>query len=150
MCVFGGQQLSMSYSVGLFETLGHPEIVMFGLSLHTMHAVINDIGRRVRAGETMNDGKVLDDLFEVYPSMFRSVARRWYDTFLPWAVWYHGHPDFPALQCFWPDRSSRWPWEAAFDPSLARFQPLLFHEKASKASVVPLLAAMKRQPGHDS
>lgn len=37
-----------AYSVGMFRTLSHPEILIFGLPLDTMHRLINDVGERVR------------------------------------------------------------------------------------------------------
>ena len=39
-----------SYSIGLFEHFGHPEIIMFGLDSKRSHGIINDAGRHIREG----------------------------------------------------------------------------------------------------
>ena len=42
------------------------------------------------------------------------------------AYWPLSQPDFPALQCVWPDKAGKFPDEDGFDERLALQQPLLF------------------------
>jgi hypothetical protein len=48
-----------------------------------------------------------------------------------------------VLQCLWPDRNSRYPWESEFNPNWLWAQPLLFHAKADQARTVELLKSME-------
>lgn len=38
------------YSVGLFKTFGHPEIIIVGLKLDLAHTLINNIGHDIKNG----------------------------------------------------------------------------------------------------
>lgn len=53
-----GVRPPLAYTVGLhgFE---HPEIVVVGLCIDTAVAVLNDLGERVRAGQSLSPGDVL-------------------------------------------------------------------------------------------
>jgi len=51
-----------AYSVGLKETFGHPEIIMFGLRSDLMHTLINDLGEMLRQGQTLAVGEPVHGL----------------------------------------------------------------------------------------
>jgi hypothetical protein len=48
---------AFAYSIGLWQKFGHPEIICFGLSIETLHGLINDVGELVRNGETIEVAK---------------------------------------------------------------------------------------------
>src|SRR3954469_19204156 len=37
-----------AYSIGLYRTLGHPEVIIFGLAVDHLHRAVNDVGAEVR------------------------------------------------------------------------------------------------------
>jgi hypothetical protein len=47
---------AFAYSIGLFHSFQHPEIVTFGLDVTDMHRMINAIGEAVRGNGTFTDG----------------------------------------------------------------------------------------------
>ena len=51
--------------------------------------------------------------------------------------------NYPALQCIWPDKSNRFPWEPDFNPNWLWAQPLLFHEQPANARADILLKSME-------
>jgi Domain of unknown function (DUF4262) len=59
-----GTNPSFAYTVGLYG-FGHPELVVFGLCADTAMAVLNELGERVRHGQTLRPGEVLT--FECWP-----------------------------------------------------------------------------------
>lgn len=62
------------FSVGMFHTLGHPEICMFGLiRTETMGQIINDIGDLIMSGHRFDDWEESDDVLDGYSCMFRTV-----------------------------------------------------------------------------
>lgn len=115
-----------AYSIGLWHSFKHPEIIIFGLPYETMGHIINDIGSYVKAGTPIVTGQPYSDFIENYSIIFESVASYWRVEFLRFAEWFYGDDNsFSALQCFWPDKSGYFPWNAEFDDTLIRHQPLL-------------------------
>ena len=114
-----------AYSVGMFRTLAHPEILIFGLGLRDMHLLINDIGEHVRAGQRYTAGQVTDEFLNGYDVTFRAVPVYQYTGHFGWANWlYHGH-EYPVLQMVYPDREHRWPWQDGVAAEFRERQPVL-------------------------
>src|SRR4051812_18622346 len=57
---------SLAYSLGLYKTFGHPEMVVFGSDLEAMNRVINRIAEEVSRGRRFTDGESLDGIVEGY------------------------------------------------------------------------------------
>jgi hypothetical protein len=116
---------NFAYSIGIFQTLKHPEIIMFGLALDTMHTIINDVGEHVRKGARFEAGATSSDFLEDFDVTFRTVPRHQYAGHLGWATWlYHGE-EFPVLQLVYPDRERRWPWSDGATDGFRALQPVL-------------------------
>lgn len=119
---------SFVYSVGFFDTLGHPELILFGFdSIETMGGIINGIGALIKEGNQFKNGSRTDLLLENYPCRFRDVPKEVYPDYLGYAMWYYRPEGFPAIQCFWPDRAGLFPWEPGCDASTRLRQPILVH-----------------------
>ncbi|ABS26806.1 DUF4262 domain-containing protein [Anaeromyxobacter sp. Fw109-5] len=116
---------SHAFTIGLFRSFDHPEVVLFGFGPEIREAALDRLGARVRAGERFEDGGVADGILADRPVTFRVVARRHYLAYLGYAGWYHGGPRFPALQAVWPDAEGRFPWERWFSPALREAEPIL-------------------------
>jgi len=106
-----GEHQDFSYSIGLEESFGHPEIIIFGLKKDSAHAIIADIVEDVKSGITMKPnqklGNVIGGDFEV---MFKPISVNAYKEYLGTAVNYYGKP-FRALVMFWPDKGNILPTE---------------------------------------
>ena len=109
---------AFAYSVGLFENLGHPEIVVLGLDLDVMHRLINLIGEEVKRGRRLADGEVVSGILDGYDVRFLDVARRHYPERFGYARRYYKGDDFSVLQCLWPDRRGHFPTDPGFPESL--------------------------------
>lgn len=116
-----------AYSVGLFRTLTHPEIIMFGLPRDWLHQHINTIGDAVRGGARFAPGDRVADVLENHECIFVAVPRPRYAAHVGQAIAYYGNTDFPLLQCVWPDRLSRYPWDVDYPDDLREEQPVLGH-----------------------
>jgi hypothetical protein len=128
-----------AFSIGLWRSFGHPEFVVFGLPLELSGQVINALGQRARAGETFAAGADAVDLLAGVRCTFRRAQRRWYPPFLGYARWYYRGDEFPVLQCIWPDKKQRYPWDAEFKREWLWAQPLLFETEPGPARVEELL-----------
>jgi hypothetical protein len=141
-------------SIGLYHTFQQPEIIIFGLnSIATMSQIINNIGDEMRNGAGFEDWYESDQILEGNSCMFRNVERDIYPEYLGHAMWFYEGPDFPALQCVWPDRNGHYPWEAGFPSELNERQPVLterigwpFHEGKNRAVFTTRPALEGRRP----
>lgn len=132
---------AFAYSIGLYQSFGHPEIIVLGLPVEVMHRIINAVGEAVRSRERFEHLDESRDVLEGYNVAFRSVERRHYPAYFGYAHWFYRGDDFPALQCVWPDSQHRYPWHPEFNATLAQRQPVLsndtswpFHEGRNRAA----------------
>ena len=119
---------AFAFTIGLFKRFEHPELLIFGLPLETMHQMLNTAGEAVRAGQAYTAGQSTDDILQGYSCTFRAVPRNHYEAYLGSARWYYESDEFPVLQLIWPDREHRYPWEAPVDAWIRWAQPVLADE----------------------
>jgi len=114
--------LGWSYTVGVFDTCGRPEIITVGLRQETAHSTLNAAAKRLRAGVDLTKGRHHDLVGEV-DCEFRPVDPKWIAQLMGWAIWYYGDADFPVLQAVYPDLENRFPEDEQFDKGFE--QPLM-------------------------
>lgn len=103
---------SFAYSVGMTETLDHPEVIIIGLGVDLMHHMINDIGTRIRSGESLESGQPIEGLLEGALCILYPVTSRHLREYFAAAYHHYGGAYFGALQCFWPGKvDGCFPWE---------------------------------------
>lgn len=135
------------YSVGFFHTLGHPEVILFGLdSIQAMGQIVNSIGDLIREGHRFEDGTETDRLLEGYACRFRQVPNDVYPDYLGYAMWFYRPDAFPAVQCFWPDRAGLFPWEPGCAASTRERQPILAHRRGWRFIEPPNQAVFTTRP----
>jgi hypothetical protein len=113
-----------AYSIGLFHSFAHPEVLLVGLDLDLMHRLINDIRDHIRAGALFSAGSRSSAILKGLDCEFRSVAPAHYPNLFGRAIWFYSGEDFPAVQCVWPDRQGRFPGQPDFDSTFRNIQPL--------------------------
>lgn len=112
---------AFSYTVGVWRTFGHPELILVGRWAHA-HAYLNVIVEMVREGGRFAPGDRTDEVLQGYEVEFGSVSDARRLELLTWADWANLREPFEALQVILPDRAGRWP----ADPEYSGFpQPLL-------------------------
>ena len=120
-----GATPAYGFSVGLFRSYDHPEVVAFGLEPAALRALVDRIGERVDSGERLDPERSVDGLLEGRLVSFRAVSPRRYPARLGYALWYHDGPRFPALQVFWSDAAGRFPWDSWVEREARDAQPIL-------------------------
>lgn len=90
-----------AYSVGMWHTMGTPEVCMFGLRVRDMHTWLNAVGDRVRAGLSLRPGMVVDDVLSGYRLTVRPVHPSWHVDLFAFALDFYREPP-PMLQLVWP------------------------------------------------
>jgi hypothetical protein len=66
---------AFAYSVGLYHTFGHPEILVIGLKLDVIFGMINGIGEFVRGGKRFEHLDESENVLDGYNVAFRRVER---------------------------------------------------------------------------
>jgi hypothetical protein len=114
-----------AYSIGL-----DPELIVFGLRSDVMHSMINELGARLRSGERLAPGDVVEGLLVDAKCVLVEVERSQYREYFGYALWYHKGPSFRALQIVWPSKTTgALPWEDGGE-SLRAHQPVLDVKRA--------------------
>lgn len=115
-----------SCTVGLVHSYGHPEIVVTGLKPELAVFMLNECGRRVRAGSAFTHGQRQSGLLQNVECELRTADPFWVQELMHVARWFYGTWDFPVLQCVHPDLENRFPGEEGYDARFRERQPLLF------------------------
>jgi hypothetical protein len=113
------EEVEFTYTIGL-TALGHPEVIILGMSEKSAHEFLNMIGDEVWRGARYEHGTVTGDFTDGDAVV---VFIRAEDTHRLTAVeQVFGRVD--ALQMIWPDSTGRLPWQDGYrNPPEA--QPLL-------------------------
>ncbi len=114
-----------TFSVGLWRGWQHPEIVLFGLNHEAAQRLINHLGTTIKGGDRYDPGRFYEGIVSGYRVVFLPVDQDQVGPYLGYACWFNRGQDFPVLQCVWPDREGRFPWEPGFDERFRPRQPLL-------------------------
>jgi hypothetical protein len=113
-----------AYSIGMAKTLEHPEIIIVGQPVELMASMINDIGEQARRGEPFPIGAPVEGLIEGHSCVLQPMHPSHYDQWLGYGIWFHQGRDFQVLQCFWPDKAGKFPWDADYSYSPEQQQDL--------------------------
>jgi len=113
------------YSIGLFETYGHPEILIVGLKLDLIHSLINIIAEKIKEGAVFAHGKYYPDILTNFNCYFTTVERSYYEEYVQQAINFYGSNNFPLLQCIYPTIKNIYPWQAEWPEDIAYLQPIL-------------------------
>ena len=119
-----------TYTIGLFYSYSHPEVIVFGLPNQAMQGVVDCIAGLVKGGVRFGDGDESDEVLDGYVCTFRRVLPAHYPAHLGYAKWFYKSREFPAIQCVWPDKAGHFPWQAECEPGIVRLQPALYEPAA--------------------
>jgi len=82
VCVYGDDDgPEFAFSMGLYHTFKHPEIIVFGLSFDLARWVIRELAQRIDDGEKCEVDRLYDGLLEGYQCTFRNVPKDSYPDY---------------------------------------------------------------------
>lgn len=116
-----------SFTIGLFHTYQHPELLIFGLPADVAHPILHIAVRAIQRGEPLNLSAPTDELLEGYPCCFVEVPATEYHDYVGFCRWYYEGNGFPLYQIVWPNRLGQFPWHPEATASFKRLQPVLGH-----------------------
>ena len=121
----GDDSPRFTYTVGLTQSYGQPEFIIFGLNSNVAHGILSILAKAAAAGEMYSLDKPCDELVDGYSCAFVPVPRERYNDYVFSALWYYAEREFPLFQVVWPDRDGRYPWSHGFVQDPEHFQPVL-------------------------
>ena len=122
------------FSIGLFKTFNHPEILIVGLKLDLAHILINNIGESIRNGKRYDTTAPHDDILDGFNCYMVDVEVRHYREYLGYATWYYEGSNFPTLQCVYPTVKGIFPWQDEWPNELKDLQPVLGNSDSQSKS----------------
>jgi hypothetical protein len=125
---FGGRRcIPYSFTVGLYQSYGHPELIAFGLKSEVAHKILCNATAGLPE-ERLDLSLPTDALAEGHPCCFAEVAKSHYYEFVGFGRWYYRGNDFPLYQIVWPpSREGRFPWHPKASEEFKLAQPVIAH-----------------------
>jgi len=114
-----------AYSIGIYETMKRPEILIIGVHPRTAARMINSYGENLRIGVRNHEaGAVKFDLLPGFEVIFIEANEAAKTNYARSCKWYYQGVSFPLVQCVWQSEDHIWPWDAGAGEALKRDQPL--------------------------
>lgn len=118
-----------AYTIGLWQTYKHPEVIILGLPISVAHILLNDIGKMVKVGKAIKQYPELHyGLIENYPVAFFAVEQdlddEVYSSFFGTGRRFYGDRT-PTLQMIYPDKFGLFPWQDRCSQVVINAQPTL-------------------------
>jgi hypothetical protein len=117
-----GRAYGWSYTVGIYDTSGKPDLITVGLDPSVAHSCLNEAAKRLRMGIDLSKGRH-NDLIGDVDCEFRSVDPKWVKHVMNWANWYYNGAEYPVLQVVYPDLQNNFPEHPDFNGHFK--QPLM-------------------------
>jgi hypothetical protein len=114
-----------SYTVGLYQTYGASELVLFGLPGDTAHSIFSIYANRLEEGRPISIDQPSYELINDYPCVFVQVPTECYNDYVYSALWFYAEVVFPLHQVVWPDRHGQFPWHPQVGREFLSEQPVL-------------------------
>lgn len=114
-----------AYSVGLFKTFNHPELIIVGLNLDSAHILINNMGDDIKRGKHFRSGLMYPEIRDDFNCLMIDVKKENYKTYVGFGLWFYEGDKFPLMQCIYPTVKGIYPWEKDWPADLKDLQPIL-------------------------
>jgi hypothetical protein len=120
-----GPHVGYAFTVGLFHSYGHPELIIFGLPGKVAHQILAIAADAAKAGAPIDLSRPTDALLNDYVCFFGEVPTSEYHEHVGYCRWYYQGNDFPLYQVVWPSRAGIYPWEEEATPEFRAAQPVI-------------------------
>lgn len=120
-----GYNPSFAYTIGLFKTFSHPELIIFGLGTKLMAELLNIAGEKIKKGQTIQLDMDYDDFLVNYNCRFIKVNLDYYPDYLGYGSWFNRGNNYEVYQLVWPNKQGNFPWNKGDDEQFDFRQPLL-------------------------
>jgi hypothetical protein len=120
-----GEHVGHAFTVGLFQSYGHPELIIFGLPSKIAHQILTIAADAAKACTPLDLTKPSDDLLKNYSCCFAEVPLSEYYEHVGYARWYYQGNGFPLYQIVWPSKTGLFPRHPQATPEFRAAQPVI-------------------------
>lgn len=120
----GDAEPPFAYTVGLWGTCKHPELIVFGLSGAIMGSLLQSVAQMVGKGRRFTSKTFLPEIGGRFGVEVSPISTTPLERYFGFAVNFYGE-EMPAAQIVWPDGNGRFPDSSQYDRSYAKLQPAL-------------------------
>ena len=120
-----GDDVGYAFTVGLFQSYGHPELIIFGLSPKVAHQILAIAADAAKSGAPLDLTQPTDALINGYLCCFVEVPLTEYYEHVGYCRWYYQGNGFPLYQVVWPSRDGLFPWHDQATSGFKAAQPVL-------------------------
>ena len=120
-----GDLVEYAFTVGLFHSFKHPELIVFGLPKTIAQQILCVAADAAKAGAPLDISSHTEALLNNYTCCFAEVPREQYYEHVGYGRWYYQGNDFPMYQVIWPSKDGSFPWHAQATESLRAAQPVI-------------------------
>lgn len=114
--------LPYTYTIGLFKTFGHPEIVISGIHRDAAHTILNNLACSIRDKRaSFQTDTTYFEIFQSYPAQFRDINPSVTESNFGLGCRFYNQAVIPIIQCVWPDLSKRFPWDDGYSSNQVLF-----------------------------
>lgn len=114
-----------TYTIGLEEQWGHPELVIFGLQPVAARGLLGLVVEQLSLGGDVPEGVFTGLLDNNLACAILPVSSSEIRELCPAIAEHYGRDDVMMSQFVWPDRSGMFPWQPGYDERLRLAQPVL-------------------------
>ena len=116
---------SFTYTIGLFASYGHPELIIFGFGSKFAHSIVSYVADAAAQGNPLNLSIPSPDLLENYLCLFVQVPEPLAREYALSANWFYQDESVPFYQIVWPSVAGHFPWHPEADKDFVSSQPVL-------------------------
>ena len=119
------ESVEFTYTVGLFHSFQHPELIVMGLAHEISHGIFSLAADIIRSGETLTQETHADQLIEGTSAYFLNVDRANYAGYTNFCTRFYEGMNYPLTQIIWPSKTGALPWQKEAPTNFALAQPVL-------------------------
>jgi len=120
-----GELVEYSFTIGLFQSYGPPELIVFDLPSKISHRILTTAADAAKSGSPLDLSQPTDALINDYACCFVQVPLSEYHEHVGYARWYYQGNGFPLYQIVWPSRSGLFPWHPQATTEFRAAQPVI-------------------------
>ncbi|WP_019605050.1 DUF4262 domain-containing protein [Teredinibacter turnerae] len=121
----GEEEPTFTYSIGIFETQGKPELLILGLDPKLAQSMVNQYNRLLKEGELFEAGKYYSGFLEGFDVCFVEVDKKYHNEYPLACNTHYGDSPYSVMQLIWPTTSGLWPWDENVSDFYLWSQPIL-------------------------
>lgn len=120
-----GHQLAFTYTIGLYHSYKHPELLVYGANAKAACDMIKYVGTAARDDEALDLDQPTDKLMDGHSCVFVEVPYLNYPQRIEHGLWFYEGVSFPLWQIVWTSNQGLFPWHPESSVRFRASQPLL-------------------------